>query len=94
MSDNCVELFRALADSTRQDILELLEDHEYSVNALCEEFQDMTQPTISHHLQILKRCRLVDSRRSGKLIFYSINKRVIRDGFEKFVTRFNIQIIE
>ena len=56
MEDKCLELFRALADATRPDILELLEEHERNVNEICREFENMTQPTISHHLQILKRC--------------------------------------
>ncbi|MBN1871684.1 MAG: winged helix-turn-helix transcriptional regulator [Candidatus Omnitrophica bacterium] len=93
MDDRCLEIFRALSDDTRQTILELLEEHERNVNEICEEFENMTQPTISHHLQILKRCYLVNSRRKGKMTYYSINKKALRDGFEMFITRFHIQIL-
>lgn len=93
MDKRCLELFRALADATRQDILELLEEHEKNVNEICREFEDMTQPTISHHLQILKRCDLVGTRRKGKMIYYSINKRVLRNGFEEFIQRFDIELL-
>jgi DNA-binding transcriptional ArsR family regulator len=93
MEDRCLELFRALADTTRQEILQLLAEHERSVSNICNEFEDMTQPTISHHLQILKRCELVDTQRKGKMIYYSINKRVLRNGIEEFIARFGIQVL-
>lgn len=93
MIEKHVYLFRALSDATRQDILELLEAHERSVNEICDAFDNITQPTISHHLQILKRCKLVKSERKGKNIYYFINKRVLRNDIEEFVMRFKIQIL-
>jgi len=93
MTNKNLEIFRALADMTRQEILEILKEHERSVNDICSEFEDMTQPTISHHLQILKRCDIVDAHRKGKMIYYSINKRVLRNGIEEFIERFGIQIL-
>lgn len=93
MRHEYIELFKALGDATRQDILELLEDHERNVNELCEACENITQPTISHHLQILRHCNLVVRRRKGKMIYYSINKKVLRNGFEVFIERLNIQIL-
>jgi len=93
MDERCLDIFRALSDQTRQEILELLEEHERNVNEICEEFEEMTQPSISHHLQILKRCYLVSSKRKGKMIYYSINKKAMRDALEIFITRFHIQIL-
>jgi DNA-binding transcriptional ArsR family regulator len=94
MQNRYLELFRALADTTRQEILELLREQERSVNEICEEFEEMTQPTISHHLQILKRCDLVNTHRKGRMIYYSINRKILRDGFEDFLERFEIQMLE
>ena len=88
MDERFLEIFRALSDLTRQEILELLSQDERCVNDLCKEFEDMTQPTISHHLQILKHCDLVSTRREGKMIYYSINKRVLRNGFEEIISKF------
>ncbi|MBN1354150.1 MAG: winged helix-turn-helix transcriptional regulator [Candidatus Omnitrophica bacterium] len=93
MENDCLFIFRALSDLTRQEILEILAEHERCVNELCKEFNKMTQPTISHHLQILKHCNLVSSRRKGKMIYYSINKKVLRNGFEEFIARFNIEMM-
>ena len=69
---DCVEFCRALADDTRQKILELLMDGERCVSDIVEQF-DTSQPTISHHLNILKQSGLVTSRRDGKQIHYSMN---------------------
>jgi ArsR family transcriptional regulator len=72
MSVDCVEFCKALADDTRQQILVILLDGERCVGDIVGAF-DMTQPTISHHLSILKRLRLVTSRKVGKLVYYSLN---------------------
>jgi DNA-binding transcriptional ArsR family regulator len=93
MAQRSLEIFRALSDITRQEILELLVEHERCVNELCKEFENMTQPTISHHLQILKHCDLVKTRRKGKLVYYSMNKKVLRNGFEEFISRFDIELL-
>jgi len=94
MKNKHVELFRALSDATRQEILELLSEEEHCVNELCKNFEHMTQPTISHHLQILKHCDLVSAERKGKMIYYTVNKKVLRNGFEEFIEKFSIEIIE
>ncbi len=93
MDESYIELFRALSDLTRQHLLALLAEQERCVNELCREFEDMTQPTISHHLQILKHCNLVKTKRKGKMIFYSIDKKVLRNGFEAFIEKFDIELM-
>jgi ArsR family transcriptional regulator len=70
---DCVEFCKALADGTRQQILVLLLDGERCVSDIVDAF-DMTQPTISHHLGILKQLKLVTTRKDGKQVFYSINR--------------------
>ena len=89
-----VKIFKALADKTRQDILELLtEEEELNVTDICSEF-DISQPTVSHHLQILKNCDLVDTRKEGKMIYYFVKKEVIKDVFGNVIERFDIEIGE
>jgi ArsR family transcriptional regulator len=73
MMIDCVEFCKALADDTRQQILVLLLDGERCVSDIVDAF-DMTQPTISHHLGILKQFKLVTTRKEGKQVFYSINR--------------------
>ena len=68
-----VEFAKALADETRQAILQLLVEEERCVNDLVEHF-DMSQPTISHHLNVLKTLGLVSRRKEGKHVYYAINR--------------------
>ena len=70
---DCVEFCKALADDSRQRILEILLEGEKCVGDIVDVFQ-VSQPTISHHLSILKRFGLVSSRKEGKQVFYAINQ--------------------
>jgi len=70
---NCVDFCKALADDTRQQILEMLQEREMCVSDVVAAF-NMSQPTISHHLHILKRFGLVTSRKEGKQVFYAIDR--------------------
>jgi DNA-binding transcriptional ArsR family regulator len=70
---DCVEFCRALGDETRQQILEMLLEREMCVGDIVEAFAT-TQPTISHHLNILKQAGLVISRRDGKQVYYATNR--------------------
>ena len=85
------KLFKALSDETRQRIFELLCGEEMNVTDICEEFQT-TQPTISHHLNILKNCELVDTRKDGKMVYYYVNKEVVNDAFGNVIERFHIEV--
>ncbi len=73
MTDDCVEFCKALADDTRQRILVMLLEEELCVGDIVEAFH-MSQPTISHHLGVLKQFNLVTSRKEGKQVFYGINR--------------------
>ena len=65
------ELFKVFGDSTRIRILFVLFEAEVCVCDLAAEL-NMTQSAISHQLNILKRNKLVKSRREGKSVFYSL----------------------
>lgn len=66
------DFVKALADETRQAILTLLMDREMNVSEIVACF-DLTQPTISHHLGLLRRAGVVLSRREGKRMYYTAN---------------------
>jgi ArsR family transcriptional regulator len=72
MTIDCVAFCKALSDDTRQRILEMLLQGEMCVSDIVNAF-DISQPTISHHLSVLKQFRLVTSRKEGKLVLYAIN---------------------
>ena len=63
---------RALGDSNRLEIIQMLSDGEKCGCKLLEKFE-ITQPTLSHHMKILVECGLVNDRREGKWHHYSLN---------------------
>ena len=67
-----VEIFKALSDPTRAQIIFLLTNSEYSVNELSEQVP-VSASAVSHHLSKLRAIRLVRTRREGNQIFYSID---------------------
>jgi len=64
---------KALADGTRQKIMNLVCCRWLSVNEIVEQI-NVSQPTVSHHLAILREAGLVDVREEGKQTFYSLNQ--------------------
>ena len=66
------DFVKAMADETRQRILTLFKSGEMSVNELTMHLA-VNQPTISHHLALLRRANLVLARREGKHVFYRAN---------------------
>ena len=62
----------ALCDPTRREILKILKRGEKSVGEINERF-DITPPAISRHLCVLRDAELVNSRRKGKFIYYSLD---------------------
>lgn len=70
--------FKALADPTRREILNLLRRGEMTAGDLAERF-DMTKPSMSHHFAVLKDADLLTSRREGQQIWYGLNTTVVQD---------------
>jgi len=69
------ELFKALSDPTRRSILQLLRRRPLTPSDILAKLA-VSQPTLSHHLDILKRAGLVDAEREGQFIRYSLNMSV------------------
>jgi DNA-binding transcriptional ArsR family regulator len=69
------DLFKSLSDPTRRTILQLLRDGPKTPSDLLEEI-DISQPTLSHHLDILKRSALIIGERNGQFIRYTLNMTV------------------
>ena len=74
-----VEFAKALADETRQKIMSLCCCQWLSVGEIVDSLQ-VSQPTVSHHLGILKAAGLVNTRREGKQVFYTLNQARIAAG--------------
>ena len=69
-------IFQALDDPTRRRILELLKKQDLSAGEIASEFE-ISKPSISHHLDILKQAGLVIAIRRGQFQVYSLNLSVM-----------------
>ena len=78
-------LLRAISDEHRQAIILILgKKGEMCVNNIVEYF-DMSRPSVSHHLQILKRANVVKSRKVGKNVFYRLNTKSLKGRIKKML---------
>ncbi|NTU98837.1 winged helix-turn-helix transcriptional regulator [Candidatus Falkowbacteria bacterium] len=82
--------FSALSDPTRRKILEYLKMEEMSAGQIGQKF-NITAPSISHHLNVLKQADLVYSRRQGQEIIYSLNLSVFEEISEQVMTFLKIR---
>jgi DNA-binding transcriptional ArsR family regulator len=79
-------LFKALNDPTRRQILEMLRGKDMTAGEIAEKFH-ISWPSVSHHLELLKRAGLVVSEKEGQYVFYSINTTVM-DEMLKWILQF------
>jgi len=70
--------FKALSDATRREILRILQKGDLTAGEIADQF-DLTKPSISHHLNVLKQADLVQDVRKGQNIYYSLNTTVFQD---------------
>ena len=76
--------FKALADPTRRRILELLGQRDMTAGEIADQFQ-ISKPSISHHLSLLKQAQLVVDERQGQTILYSLNTSVMEEVLHWFL---------
>jgi DNA-binding transcriptional ArsR family regulator len=80
------QLFKALNDATRREILELLKEGEKTAGEIADCF-NISKPSISHHLDLLKQADLVEAEKHGQFIYYSLNTTVV-DEIAKWFMQF------
>jgi ArsR family transcriptional regulator len=74
-------VFKALSDPTRREILKLLRRGDRTAGELAGGFE-MTKPSVSHHLSLLKQAGLVVHVRRGQNIVYSLNTTVFQEALQ------------
>lgn len=72
---NDVKLFKALSDENRLKVLEILKDGEKCGSDLLLDLE-ISQPTLSHHMKILCDSTIVNYRKDGKQMIYTINEDI------------------
>jgi len=81
-------IFKVMSDKNRRKILEILKEKDMTVNEIKKHFS-ITGASLSHHLDILKRARLLISERKGQFIWYSLNTSVFEELVKTFINFFN-----
>jgi len=79
------DVFKALNDPARREILKMLQKQDLTAGEIAAKF-DMTAPSVSHHLDKLKRAGLVTTVKQGQFIHYSINTTIIDDIIQYILT--------
>lgn len=72
------DTFKALSDPTRRKILKLLKDKDMTAGEIADYF-NISKPSISHHLNLLKNAELVLWEKSGQNIVYSLNTTAFQE---------------
>ena len=71
-------IFKALNDETRRQIVELLKEKDMNAGEIADQF-NISKPSISHHLDILKRADLITRGKKGQFVEYSLNTTILKD---------------
>jgi len=83
--EECSDFFHVLSDKTRQDIIMLFSTKkEVGVTEITEYFT-LSRPTISHHLNLMRRAKFLNSRKDGKEVYYSLNRDFVINLLESIV---------
>ena len=80
------KIFKALNDPTRREILEMLKEKDLTAGEIAEKF-NISWPSVSHHLDLLKQAHLVEAEKNGQYISYSLNTTVV-DEILKWLVQF------
>ena len=72
-------LFKAVADPVRLRLLSLIACHDGGESCVCDLLDafDMTAPSVSYHLKILREAGLISSERRGTWVYYRVNPEVM-----------------
>ncbi|MBA2328271.1 MAG: autorepressor SdpR family transcription factor [Chitinophagaceae bacterium] len=83
-------LFKALNDQTRREILEMLRAGDMTAGEIADQF-NISKPSISHHLDLLKQAGLVESVKEGQYVYYSLNATMV-DEIVKWFLQFKTKL--
>ena len=81
---NLTKVFTALSDETRRKMLVLLKKGSMNAGEIADHF-DMSKPSITFHLKILKEAELVDSKKKGQFVIYTLRVSVFEETMMLFM---------
>lgn len=83
------DVYRALSDPTRRSIISLLRKRDLSAGEIAGHFS-VSKPTLSQHFTVLKEAGLIEGRRAGTTIIYTLNVSVLEDALSHLLDAFKI----
>jgi DNA-binding transcriptional ArsR family regulator len=86
-------VFKALADPTRRQVLHLLQRGPMSAGELAEHF-DVTKPTMSAHFMVLREAGLIDSEKDGRTVMYRLRMSVLEEALLEFARPFGMKVTQ
>lgn len=84
-------VFKALADPTRRQVLQLLRRGPMTAGELADHF-DVTKPTMSAHFAVLREASLIDSEKNGRTVTYRLRMSVLEEALLGFAQAFGMQV--
>ena len=85
---NSDTIWKALADPTRREILDLLRDGPQQTTTIVNQFPDLSRFAVMKHLDVLRAAKLVTTRSEGRQRINSLNAAPLRDVIERWIGRY------
>ena len=82
------DVWSALSDATRREILTMLRDRDMTAGEIADRFA-LSKPTVSHHLNILKQAGLITGEKRAQTITYRLNTTVFQDFLKSVAALFD-----
>ena len=79
------QIFRALGDTRRREILDMLKVRERTTGELCEHFRQLDRCTVMQHLRVLEKADLIIVKREGRLRWNYINPLPIKELHDRWI---------
>jgi len=93
-SDKQEQVFKALADYKRREILDLLKNEPRTTGDLCNHFRSLDRCTVMQHLRVLESADLVIVKRRGRQRWNYINPLPIKDIYDRWISRYAIGAVD
>ena len=87
-------VFKALADTRRREILDLLRDQPQTTGDICSKFENLDRCTVMQHLRVLEKAGLIFTKKNGKFRWNYLNVVPIRDIYDRWINQYASPSVE
>jgi DNA-binding transcriptional ArsR family regulator len=87
-------IYKALADSRRREILDLLKDEPMTTGDICSHLEPLDRCTVMQHLRVLEKAELVISQKKGRFKWNYLNAVPIREIYDRWINKYASPSVE